>query len=891
MRLIEMFFSIRSGTSAFALHRCGRRALLFPALLAFALPAAAVEKPNAALPGSIEPFFESYCYTCHDAGTAKADLNLEDLTRSIANETDALNWQDILDRLNSGEMPPKDKPQPSADELARVVGALTESLQAAQAMLKDSGGAIALRRLNRREYVATIKELTGVRVDGAGLPDDPSGRFDTIGQNQTLDSRQLDQYFRYGQDVVRMALHWACQPRVEAKTIRKDAANLEKPERAIFELLEKVRIVHETGKHWSEVGLTEAEWNRHNAGTERFPVHPDYGDLREFANYYSDNRDMHHVGRMLTIRGLVPSVGLYMPHDARAHYRLRACAGVVDGVTIRRNVRITVPYGVKGSGLSERHGKPVGSFHVTGSIEEPSIHEITWRPEFSTDFRPEHVRDSFNFVFFLEDRRGGPAHIQLIQHYHVIEPDVPPETILVRWIESEGPFYDPKTPFEELVEAYGVAKADPRALDEKVPEFLRRFAEAAFRSREVSAELIDKLADYYRARRAEGSSSEDAIVDPLAMILVSPGFLYLLEPSQADAANARQLDAISLANRLSYFLWSGPPDAELIELAQNGALHQEEVLAQQVHRMLMNPRAKHFYEGFMSQWMHLKRFDTVGLDSKFLLHRTDAMIRSSKQEPVEFLRILVEENLGATNLVDSDFVAVDGVLASKYGLSEHHSGDGFRKVMLPPDSPRGGLLTQAVFLSMGTMNNRTSPVIRGSLVKDILLNDPPPPPPPNVPELIAAGTDPLPSVRSLVELHQKKAQCASCHARFDFIGLGLENFDPVGMWLDEELVSPAQMAIGIPHHPKKIYPIDASGELPNGETFQDIHGLKAALLRERRKVARSLFEGLFCYGLGRDVSFTDRPVIEQALDDLEPAGFPVREMIVDIVTGEAFRKR
>jgi hypothetical protein len=145
------------------------------------------------------------------------------------------------------------------------------------------------------------------------------------------------------------------------------------------------------------------------------------------------------------------------------------------------------------------------------------------------------------------------------------------------------------------------------------------------------------------------------------------------------------------------------------------------------------------------------------------------------------------------------------------------------------------------------MGSRTSPVIRGSLVKEILLNDPPPPPPPNVPELIASTAEPLPSVRDLVELHQQKAQCASCHARFDFIGLGLENFDAVGMWRDQELVTDVEhfRQLANPKAKRKLYPVDASGELPNGEKFNDVHGLKAALMKQERQVAASLFEGFY----------------------------------------------
>ena len=216
------------------------------------------------------------------------------------------------------------------------------------------------------------------------------------------------------------------------------------------------------------------------------------------------------------------------------------------------------------------------------------------------------------------------------------------------------------------------------------------------------------------------------MVDPLALILSSPRFLYLVNPDIGEEKTTRALDAVSLANRLAAFLWSGPPDEELMRVAADGSLLDDAVLLEQTDRMLSHPRAKEFYEGFISQWMHLKRFDSVGLSSRFLLHYTDAYILSAKQEPVEFFKTLVEENLPSSNLIDSDFVTIDGVLAAKYGLTDHYTGDGFQKVILPAGSPRGGLTTQAAFLAIGTMGNRTSPVIRGSLVKEVLLNDPPP---------------------------------------------------------------------------------------------------------------------------------------------------------------------
>lgn len=842
-------------------------------------------------PKSVEPFFKSYCYDCHDADTTKGDLDLEALTRNIVDSADALNWQDILDKLNAGEMPPEDKKQPSREELAVVVGDLTESLQAAQKMLRDSGGEIALRRINRREYEATVKELLGIRIMAERLPDDSRGRFDTIGQNQSLSSLDLENYFEQAQEVVRTAMHWAVLPREEAKAVRRNAAHVSKGTRKFYGILDKVQEVHDTDRSYKEVGLTEDEWKRYNRGSKKYPRHAKYQERNSALGWYFDNVKYHALGRMLPIRNrFSKSVGIGFRRDARAYYRLRASAGVVDGVEIRRSIRMTVPSGH----LEAPNGKPIGSFFVTGSIEKPSTHEMVWYPEFEDDFRPATDEEARGRgVSFLEDRRGGPGRAQLFQYYWPIEPDAPTETILLRWMETEGPFYDEKTPFEALVDTYKVATASDEALDEVVESFLQQFATAAFRGRKVPAEFVTKLHTYYQTQRTAGKDFREAMVDPLALILSSPRFLYLVNPEANEEESNQALDAVSLANRLAWFLWSGPPDEELMRVAADGSLLDEAVLLAQTERMLSHPRAKEFYQGFTSQWMHLSRFDETGLSSRFLLHYTDAYILSAKQEPVEFFKTLVEENLSSANLIDSDFVTIDGLLAAKYGLTDHYTGDGFQKVKLPADSPRGGLMTQAAFLAIGTMGNRTSPVIRGSLVKEVLLNDPPPPPPPNVPELIASSDDPLPSVRSLVELHQKKAQCASCHARFDFIGLGLENFDAIGMWRDEELVTNVEHfhQLKNPRAKRKLYPVDASGELPNGETFKDVKGLKAALMKEKRTIAGSVFEGLLCYALGRDVSFTDLLLIDAVLDDLETEQYPVREMVKRVVTSEPFLNR
>ena len=823
------------------------------------------------VPNSLEPFFKKYCYNCHDADSEKGDLNLEGLSRKIINSTDATHWQDILDQMNSGEMPPKKKKQPSKEELSAAIGDLTEVLFRAQEKLQDSGGKKVVRYLTRREYEVTIKELMGISLNAEKLPDDAGGRFDTIGKDQSFTSRRFEKYFSFAQDVSRTALYWALKPRSKSKIEHKEFANSEGRSKKVYETDQKVQRVVKEGITPAEAGLTEKEWKELNPKTAPFN-----GVRKGQREYYERNMHIHSKGRMLSHDLLVESVGVRINPDPRAHYKVRFCGGVVDGVQTRRFVRLNKK-GIFGG----HHGITFASFHINGTIDHPSVHEAYYRPS----YKPKKIKH--DFVHILEDRRGGPSSGQPFHHYKHIEPGVPKDTIFAKWMELEGPFYDKKSIFEQLVERYKVKTAKDHKLDAIAEAFLKEFSQEAFRQKPVPSEFISGLHAYYQSKRKAGLGFQEAIIDPLAMILSSTHFLYLLE--QDD--KSKSLDALSLANRLSYFLWSSPPDEELFTLAKTGKLLQADVLEQQVDRLLDDPKAESFFKGFMKQWMHLKRFDALTLDSKRLLHRTDGMVEATSREPSEFFKVLVRENLSSSNLINSNFVTVNALLAKKYGLDYKNLTNDFEKVKLPANSPRGGLLTQAAFLSMGTMGNRTSPVIRGALVKDILLNDPPPPPPPNVPELVHEGVDPLASVRTLVELHQQKAQCASCHARFDFIGLGLENFDAIGMWRDKEVVRLPPGTKAVKNKRQKTYDVDASGSLPNGETFKDIFGLKKALMAQKRQVAGSLLEGLFCYAIGRDFSFTDRPFIQQTLNELEVNSsneYQVRDMIKKIISSKAF---
>jgi hypothetical protein len=345
----------------------------------------------------------------------------------------------------------------------------------------------------------------------------------------------------------------------------------------------------------------------------------------------------------------------------------------------------------------------------------------------------------------------------------------------------------------------------------------------------------------------------------------------------SGAIGRQTLDDHELAERLAYFLWSSPPDAALYTKVENGTLSQDAVLRAEVERMLANPKVESLYEGFVTQWGDLERFQAVTVDTEKYKLFNDGIRHSASRELPAFFKVLVEENLPVKNLIDSDFAVVDPLLAQHYGIDGVVS-NGFQKVALREASPRGGLLGQAAFLIAGSNGERSSPVIRGALVMEKLLHDKPAPPPPNVPELGAeAGVNR--SNRELVEFHQRKPQCASCHKRMDVIGFGLENFDTIGQWRDTERVG------------KKDVPIQTGGELPDGGKFANLNDLKRLLRDQDDQLAEELVESLLAYGLGRNIEFTDTDAVEDILTRLEPKQFRLRDMICEIAASPIFRSK
>jgi Protein of unknown function (DUF1592)/Protein of unknown function (DUF1588)/Protein of unknown function (DUF1585)/Protein of unknown function (DUF1595) len=405
-------------------------------------------------------------------------------------------------------------------------------------------------------------------------------------------------------------------------------------------------------------------------------------------------------------------------------------------------------------------------------------------------------------------------------------------------------------------------------------DIVRRLATQAYRAA-VSAEDFKDLMGFYDQGRKKGDF-EAGIRLALQAILASPRFLFRLEqtPSTLKAGQAFRITDADLASRLSFYLWGTGPDAELLRVAQQGTLGTPAVFQKHVKRMLADPRSMALSTRFASQWLRLQDVDKVRPDHHFFSHWDATLSASLVRETELFFDSLVREDRSVLDLLTADWTFVNERVATHYGIP-NILGDDFRRVTLT-DENRRGILGQGSVLLLTSIADRTSPVLRGKWVMEVLLGSPPPPPPPNVPlleETKAAIAGKLLSVRERMEEHRKSPACASCHRVIDPLGLALENFDGTGMWrIKDNGVS-----------------IDATGDLYDGTKMNGPVGLRNALLKRQDVIITSFTESLMTYALGRRVEYYDMPAIRQIVRDAKRHDYRLSSFILGVANSAAFR--
>ncbi len=558
----------------------------------------------------------------------------------------------------------------------------------------------------------------------------------------------------------------------------------------------------------------------------------------------------------------------------RGSYRFRICASAVQ------SSGQPVVYRV----LSGNQGRGGAKGHVIGYFDAPADKPTV--VEFIDHMEPKAT------ISILPYGLASAQVVNMIGADNWTEPG-----LAIDWVEVEGPLHEtwppeshrrifgdlPQAPAPiynfrdrlEVVSTHPLADAD---------SILRKFVRRAFR-RSVTDADVKPFTALVAAKLAEKRSFEQAIRVGLSAVMASPEFLFLRE-------KPGKLDAFALASRLSYFLWSTMPDEELLTLAEQGKLDRSDTLRAQVERMLQHAKAAAFTENFTGQWLGLRDIDFT-LPSHILYPDFDDMLKVSMIRETElFFAEVLKNDLSLTNFITSDFTMLNGRLAKHYGIPGVE-GWAFRKIPLPPDSHRGGVLTMASVLKVSANGTATSPVTRGAYVLDRILGTPPPRPPENVaalvPDIRGATT-----IREQLAKHRQIDTCASCHVKIDPPGFALESFDVIGGWRDNYRTSGNGKPVTVDGQKMRYSQgpkVDPADVLPDGRPFQNIDDFKQLLLADKDQFARAVTTKLLTYATGAAPEKADRSKIDAIVSKVREKHYGFRFLIHEIVQSELFRTK
>lgn len=695
-------------------------------------------KTTAAAPGDgedfdkvVRPFLDAHCVRCHGPEKQKGEFRVDTLTRDFTNASASGRWGDVLERLNTGEMPPKKEPKPKAEESSRIVEFVTARLKEGEAHRNAKRERVTLHRLTREEYANTVHDLLGVRYDAAdptGLPEDPNWHgFERIGAVLSLSPAHVEKYFAAAEGVLMEAFPEKAPEKQVTRWTPFDCRGWNRKKMEEQGLADKVRLDLWPGIPINGHPGSVKEFHAHAAGEYRIRVKlsglkPANGRAPRLCVYVAD------LDRSLGERDVVA------PEDKPVvvEFTTHLAAG-------KHMIRISNESPGTGNNLDRggRHGS---------------------RPFIS-------IKDGREpWQWKLTDEQGLPILPFLI----------------VDWVEWEGPVAEPGATSAQR--DYGLAAG---AGSTQAREILDRFATRAFRRPARPAEL-DRWTALVESERKKGESAESALKSGLLAVLCAKDFFYIVEGA-ADRNDARVGDW-ELASRLSYFLWSTQPDLPLLEAARDGSLRKPEVLRAQVQRMMRDPRIERFAASFPRQWLRLAKVGMFPPDKKLYPTWDEHLRKSTVGETTAYFREVLSKNLSLREFLDSDWTMLNARLAEHYGIAGVE-GDDFRRVALAPETHRGGLLTQASVLSLTSDGTRHRPVHRGVWVMESILGRSPPPPPANVPPIEPTpAKSPKATLRMKLDAHKSDPNCAACHRKIDPLGFAFDSYDAIGRWRTVEVV-------------------------------------------------------------------------------------------------------
>ena len=768
-----------------------------------------------------------YCVSCHNDRLRTAELTLENLDLERVGEHGAV-WENVVAKLRAGAMPPAGLPRPAPAVYSELASWLESELDRVAVARPNPGRTEAFHRLNRSEYANSVRDLLAIEVD-----------VDTL--------LPADDFDEYGFD--NMAAVLTVSPALMERylsTARKIArlAVGETPLGPGTDTYQLPILLVQDDRMSDDLpfGSRGGLGVRHH-----FPVDGEYDlEIRLHRNYVNYVR------------------GMGSPHELQIR---------LDGVLVRTfTVGGEEPAGLQApaSYAGNQFGDPeweeymlFADANMRVRVQAKAGPRLVGVSFVRTFTEPEGVlqpRQSVFAVAINEMRDGNAA----VEHLAIAGPYV-----------SHGPGNTPSR--ETIFTCQPATKTRPEE-DACAREILGTLARRAYR-RPVDAADLATLMEFYRNGRDDGTF-DGGIQLALERLLISPDFLFRIEqdPTDIEPGTAYALSDLEIASRLSFFLWSSGPDDQLLALAERGELDDPVVLEAETRRMLADPRSREFVRNFAGQWLYLRNLRGVVPDAIVFPEFDENLREAFREETERFVDSLIRGDRSVLDLLGADYTFVNERLADHYGIPNVY-GSHFRRVSLDAEMAerRGGIFGHGSVLTVTSYPNRTSPVLRGKWILTNILGTPPPPPPADVPDLPDRGEDGrAATVRDRLQRHRESPACSVCHAPMDPLGLALENYDAIGGW----------RATGVTG-----LPIDSSGRLPDGTTFDGPAGLRSLLLERREQFVGTVTERLLAYGLGRGPEYFDRPTIRTIIQDAASDNYRWSSIIVRIVQSAPFRMR
>ena len=810
------------------------------------------------LPAPAAAGIKRNCVGCHDRASRKGNLDLTSLAFDLEDPAVQDRWIQIHDRIEKGEMPPKPNDLPES-ERALMVTALRRPLAAADLAKIAKSGRGPMRRLNRIEFQQNLRDLLSLPhldIRDRVPRDRESHHCDKVSSSLDMSRLQLMAYL----DAVEIALRSAIVSTNDPPPLQKH----------------RVEGKQLSAKWFIAGGRESLFFSRDSKGIDL--------ELRAPPRGYKHEPDPSVELALFRSPGWPYAV---WPHKLIAHtageYRVRFSARSVvqlKDFVLKRGTR-SVP-------MTFRARKPTN--HDIAENVRPTGGILDILPEGRVHETTVYLKEGETIEYGLLGLPSPEIDAQGKTGYYRYPPF--PEGgqpgVAFRWLEIEGPLSPaawPPASHRVLFEGLGVeVKSDQPQVEAK--RLLRRFIRLAARE-PVPEEAIAPFEQLVVRELNRGETLAEALLSGCQAFLCSDLFLYLHEPMAGD-------NHFTIANRLSHFLTDSRPDAELVTLARDKKLRDPATLRAQTERLIAGDGFDRFVRHFTDTWLNLSelRRDEPNVRLYPEYRMDDYLVESMGRETRSFFATMVRENLPTRSIIDADFAFVNDRLARHYGLREV-KGSNLRRVEMPRSSPYGGLLTQASVLKLSADGTSTSPVLRGVWIMDRLIGQPPPPPPPGIPA-VEPDIRGAQTIRELIAKHTESKTCAACHAKFDPVGLALENFDVLGAWRahyrgleNGKRVSGIDSA-GHDFSYTIASKVDASGRLVDGRSFDNIQDLKRVLRGDSRQLARNLLHQFAVYATGTPVRFGDRDEIESLLDACANNGYRVRDLMMALVNSRIF---